>query len=73
MKAVSPVVPNLLARKFRDTAPNLNWLTDISFVRTGQGWLYLSIVLELCARPVVGLVIEPYLTDRLTLKSSRWL
>ena len=64
-----PVAPNLLARNFRATAPNLKWLTDITYVRTGQGWLYLSIVLDLYARLVVGWAIEPYLTDRLTLKA----
>ena len=64
-----PVAPNLLARNFRATVPNLKWLTDITYVRTGQGWLYLSIVLDLYARLVVGWAIEPYLTDRLTLKA----
>ena len=38
-----PVAPNRLARNFQATAPNQKWLTDITYVRTGQGWLYLSL------------------------------
>lgn len=64
-----PVAPNLLARNFWATVPNQKWLADITYVRTGQGWLYLSIVLDLYARLVVGWAIEPYLRDTLTLKA----
>ena len=64
-----PVAPNLLARNFWATVPNQKWLADITYVRTGQGWLYLSIVLDLYARLVVGWAIEPYLRETLTLKA----
>jgi putative transposase len=66
-----PVAPNVLGRDFLAAAPNQKWLTDITYVRTGQGWLYLSIVLDLFARLVVGWAIEPYLTDQLTLKALK--
>lgn len=66
-----PVAPNVLGRDFLATSPNQKWLTDITYVRTGQGWLYLSIVLDLYSRLVVGWAIEPYLTDQLTLKALK--
>ena len=37
-----PVAPNLLSRDFLATAPNQKWLSDITYVRTGQGWLFLA-------------------------------
>jgi putative transposase len=64
-----PVAPNRLSRNFTATAPNQKWVSDITYVRTGQGWLYLAAILDLYARLVVGWAIESYLTDRLTLKA----
>ncbi len=61
-----PVVPNILGREFMATAPNLTWLSDITYVRTDQGWLYLAVVLDLYARRVVGWAMESYLADLLT-------
>ncbi len=63
------VAPNLLARQFTATAPNQKWLTDITYIHTHQGWLYLAAVLDLYSRRVVGWAMEPYLTDRLTIKA----
>lgn len=60
------VVPNILGREFLAPAPNLTWLSDITYVRTAAGWLYLAIVLDLYARRVVGWAMEPYLADALT-------
>lgn len=64
-----PVAPNLLARRFTAPAPNRKWVSDITYVRTFQGWLYLAVVLDLFSRHVVGWAMEPYLNDRLTLKA----
>jgi putative transposase len=64
-----PVAPNHLARRFAAAAPNEKWVSDITFVRTHQGWLYLAVVLDLFSRYVVGWAMEPYLNDRLTLKA----
>jgi transposase InsO family protein len=44
------VAPNILGREFTAAAPNLTWLSDITYVPTGQKWLYLAIVLDLYAR-----------------------
>lgn len=66
-----PVAPNHLARRFTATMPNEKWVSDITYVRTHQGWLYLAVVLDLFSRYVVGWAMEPYLNDRLTLKALR--
>jgi len=46
--------PNLLGRVFTATQPNRCWLTDVTFVPTRQGWLYLAAILDLYSRSVVG-------------------
>ncbi|TCT00427.1 transposase InsO family protein [Paralcaligenes ureilyticus] len=45
---------NLLNRQFSVPRPNQSWVTDITHVRTGRGWLYLAVVLDLYSRKVVG-------------------
>lgn len=50
----NPVAPNLLARQFDQTAPNRVWVTDVTYVWTGEGWLYLAVMLDLFARKVVA-------------------
>lgn len=49
-----PIAPNLLARDFTATAPDRTWVTDITFLWTAQGWLYLAVILDLFSRRVVG-------------------
>jgi transposase InsO family protein len=49
-----PVAPNLLNREFTASAPNKKWVTDITYIPTKQGWLYLAVMLDLYSRMVVG-------------------
>src|SRR5258706_9082326 len=49
-----PIAPNVLERKFNPKGPNEAWATDVTYVATGQGWLYLAIILDLFSRRVVG-------------------
>jgi len=49
-----PVAENLLDRNFTATAPNQKWLTDITYVPTREGWLYLAAVLDVFSRRIVG-------------------
>lgn len=49
-----PVAQNLLVREFDCDTPNARWTADITYVWTGQGWLYLAVVLDLFSRKVVG-------------------
>ena len=49
-----PVAENLLARDFRAERPNHKWSSDITYIPTGEGWLYLAVVIDLFSRRVVG-------------------
>jgi putative transposase len=48
------VAPNHLEQDFRSPAPDRIWVTDITYIRTLAGWLFLAAVLDLCTRRVVG-------------------
>ncbi len=50
----SVVAPNRLQRQFAPTSPNQVWVTDITYIRTHEGWLYLAVVLDLFSRQVIG-------------------
>jgi putative transposase len=49
-----PVAPNWLNQQFRADRPDQIWLTDITYVPTAAGWLYLAVVLDLYSRRIVG-------------------
>jgi len=49
-----PIAANILDRRFNPVVPNIAWVGDITYIRTGSGWLYLAIVLNLFSRKVVG-------------------
>lgn len=49
-----PVAENILARNFDTSAPNQAWVTDITYIWTREGWLYLAAILDLFSRRVVG-------------------
>ena len=53
-KHADPIAPNILARQFTVEAPNTAWVTDVTYVWTHEGWLYLAAILDLCSRRVVG-------------------
>lgn len=61
-----PIAPNLLSRNFITTGPNRIWVTDITYIWTLEGWLYLAFVLDLYCRGVVGLAMLDRITDNLT-------
>jgi len=54
-----PVAPNLLNRNFQPDAPNRVWTSDITYIQTDAGWLYLAVVLDLHSRQVVGWSMQP--------------
>jgi putative transposase len=62
-----PVAPNVLKRDFKAERPNQKWLTDITYIRTQQGWLYLAVVLDLYSRRIVGWAMSKRMTSELTL------
>lgn len=57
-----PIAPNLLERNFTPDAPNRVWTSDITYLWTDEGWLYLAIVLDLFNREVVGWSLKPRMT-----------
>jgi len=63
----SIIAPNHLQREFTVDAPNKVWVTDITYIRTWQGWLYLAVVLDLYARKVVGWSMKATLGRELAL------
>ena len=64
-----PVAPNVLERHFEADHPNQRWTTDITFIWTWEGWLYLAVVLDLYARRVVGWAVQPHLQTELALEA----
>jgi len=62
-----PVAPNLLNRKFDVDKPNRFWATDITYIWSLEGWLYLAVVLDLYSRQVVGWAINKRMKKQLTL------
>lgn len=62
-----PIAPNLLDRNFTPAAPNQVWLTDITYVPTDEGWLYLAVVLDLFSRKAVGWAMRDHLRTELPL------
>ncbi|WP_206363428.1 IS3 family transposase [Cupriavidus necator] len=54
-----PVAENVLDRQFDVAEPNRAWVSDITYIRTAQGWLYLAVVLDLYSRRVVGWSMAP--------------
>jgi putative transposase len=62
-----PIAPNVLARQFERAGPDQAWVTDITYIPTGEGWLYLAVILDLCSRFAVGWAMSERITDDLTL------
>jgi len=57
----SIIAPNRLNRAFTVDQPDIAWVTDITYIRTWQGWLYLAVVVDLFSRKVVGWSMKPSL------------
>jgi transposase InsO family protein len=65
----SPIAENVLHRDFSATAPNQKWVTDITYIRTDEGWLYLSAIVDLFSRKVIGWAMESTMATTLVAKS----
>ena len=50
----STTAPNRLQREFTVAQPDQVWVTDITYIRTHEGWLYMTVVIDLYSRVVVG-------------------
>jgi transposase InsO family protein len=67
----APVAPNHLARAFAVARPNHVWAGDITALWTGDGWLYLAVLLDLASRRVVGWATDETMTTTLPLTALR--
>jgi putative transposase len=63
----SILAPNRLQRQFTVDVPDKAWVTDITYLRTWQGWLYLAVVIDLYSRKVIGWSMQPTLARGLVL------
>jgi putative transposase len=63
------VAPNLLQQDFTAEVPNQRWVTDITFIATAEGWLYVAAVLDLFSRRIVGLAMSERMTVDLVLNA----
>lgn len=57
-----PVAPNLLEQKFSADTPNQKWVSDITYLWTDEGWLYLAVIIDLFSRMVVGWALAERMT-----------
>jgi len=66
-----PVAPNLLARDFSPATPNVAWTSDITYIATDEGWLYLAVIIDLFNRQVVGWSMKPHMRQDLVVDALR--
>ncbi len=66
-----PVAPDLLGRDFAAAAPDAVWLADISYVPTGEGWLYLAAIKDMATREIVGWSMADHLRAELACDALR--
>ena len=66
-----PVAPNLLKRNFTATAPNQVWTSDITYLATAEGWVYLAVIIDLFSRQVVGWSMQPHMKAELVTDALR--
>jgi transposase InsO family protein len=66
-----PVAPNLLERRFAADRPDAVWLADLSYIPTGEGWLYLAAIKDLATREIVGWSMADHLRAELACDALR--
>jgi putative transposase len=68
-KHTLPVVPNVVARRFHADGPNRVWVTDMTYVWTWEGWLFLAAIIAVFSRRIVGWAIADHLRTELPLEA----
>lgn len=66
-----PIAPNLLKRNFTAPVPDRIWVTDITYIRTIEGWVYLATVMDLFSRKIVGYSMDKEMKKELTLAALK--
>lgn len=67
MRPENSIAPNVLERDFTASAPNRKWAADFTYIWTGEGWLFLAVVIDLFSRRVVGWSMQATMTAQLVL------
>jgi transposase InsO family protein len=65
------VAANLIQRNFTASKPNRLWTSDITYIRTQEGWLYLAVFLDVCSRRIVGWSMSHRINDALVVNAFR--
>ena len=63
------IAPNLLGGNFSCTRPNQKWATDISYIRTRNGWTYLAVIIDLFSKRVIGMAYDRHMKTELVLRA----
>jgi putative transposase len=66
-----PVADNILNRNFDVSGPNICWTTDVTYIKTQEGWLYLAAVMDLYSKRIVGYSIQKFLTRELVIEALK--
>jgi putative transposase len=64
-----PVAPNLLERNFQAAQPNQKWVSDLTYIPTAEGWLYLATVMDLYSRRIIGWSMDSRMTCELVCRA----
>lgn len=66
-----PVADNILNRDFTSARPNMKMVSDITYIPTDEGWLYVAAVMDLCGRKIVGMSMDSTMTKQLTMEALK--
>ncbi|MEC8569360.1 MAG: IS3 family transposase, partial [Pseudomonadota bacterium] len=60
---------NILARNFKAESPNQSWVSDITYIPTKEGWLYLAVIMDLFSRKIIGWAMDSRMQESLTINA----
>jgi transposase InsO family protein len=63
------IAENLLQGNFLTHAPDQVWVSDITYISTAEGWMYLAVVLDLFSRKIIGMAMDKHMTRFLVIKA----
>ena len=66
-----PIAENILNRNFSSTKPNEVWTSDITYIWTDEGWLYLAVILDIFSRQIIGWAMDKRMTKELVLDAIK--
>lgn len=64
-----PIADNILNRDFQAIRPNMKMVSDITYIPTDEGWLYVAAIMDLCGRKIIGVSMDSNMTKQLTINA----